>query len=163
MGRRHIVRKADRNKDLYDFGTPERARQGTGLVRDTRLMAGDGKPAPRQGMRAYAECALDALLLNGALGDGEVASRRHKAGEWLRSLYVLTHPTRSAMRWETGGRDQAEMSDRTAWNLKCLSDTFRVLGRYRAVVEAVCCDDRAVADVATLQQGLDLLADNRGL
>jgi hypothetical protein len=163
MGRRHIVRKADRVRDAIDFGTPERARQGTGLVRDTRSFESDGRQMPRAGMRAYAECALDALLLRGALGDGEVASRRHKAGEWLRTLYLLTHPTRTAMRWETGGRDQAEMSDRMAWNLKCLADTYRAMGRWRAVVEAVCCDDRGVVDIKALQDGLDLLADYRGI
>ena len=162
MGRRHIVRKADRCKEPSDFGTAERARQGTGLVRDTRSFESDGRQVTRAGMRSYAECALDALLLSGALGDGEVASRRHKAGEWLRTLYLLTHPTRTAMRWEQGGRNQSEMSERLAWNLKCLSDTYRALGRWRSVVEAVCCDDRGVVDIKALQAGLDLLADYRG-
>ena len=163
MGRRHIVRKADRLKQEFDYGTPERARQGTGLVRDRRVNEANGQVVAQAGMRAYAECALDALLLNGALGDGETASRRHKAGEWLRALHLAIHPTRTAMSWEMRGRDQSEMSDRQAWNIKCKAETLRLLGPYRAVVETVCCDDRAVIDVKALQTGLDVLVAVRGL
>ena len=110
------------------------------------------------------ECQLDRMYHQGRLGDQEhEGKRRYDAGMWLRKLYLKTHPTEGVMGYHDAGKDQGEMTDQMAWNLKCFMDTARHMGLYWRHLDQVCCMNCGYGTVDTLLEALDALADHRGM
>ena len=139
---------------------------GTGVVSD-QVHPNDKAVFRTQVKRNSHECALDTLMARGALGSGEDAEIRYRSGEWLRGVYVRSHPSGAVMKFGQG-RDQerkefglAGWSESKVNDIYLIRDTLRRLGRHARVVEIVCCDDSTAVNLRVLCDGLDLLADLR--
>lgn len=114
------------------------------------------------------ECLLDTLKFAGQL-DGpkqEDVQRRYDAGIWLRRLFGRAGLRRRVgMSFEPRSPSEPAMSDARAWNFRCWKETMQDMGRYRFVLQRVCCFDEMPGSYSLLDlvHGLDKLADLRGL
>ena len=145
--------------------TPEQLARGN-FVRRPRLKDGGNPDRASDYFPGYvnkAECELDRMLAKGRLGARDDAERRHKAGMWLRTLYLKTHATEGVMSYHDAGRDQSEMSDEMDWNTRCYRDTWRELDGYWRLLYPVCCLDHRSQEPLALVDALDALADHRGM
>jgi len=158
MARKRTRARRDRRPHAVgsDLGPPERWARG-GLAVEETMQAGVRRA------RAKYECLLDLLLERGGLGEGRDARRRYDAGLWLRQLYQRTHDGAAIQRYDTLGRDQAEISDAEAAALDLYRRTLLAMGPAFGVLRRVCCDDRPVPPNGGLRACLDRLADWRGM
>ena len=132
--------------------TPEQLARGD-FVRRPRLKDGGNPGLASDYFPGYVnknECELDRMLATGRLGDKDDAERRHKAGMWLRTLYLKTHATEGVMRYHD-------------WNKRCYRDTWRALGDHWRALYTVCCLDKRSQEPLALRDALDALADHRGM
>jgi len=129
----------------------------------------EGGIVTAEALRKPAECLLDELLTLGQLGKDDIAKRRHEAGMWLRELYheKAQLPFRSTGHYgegRGGNTDRADdMPEHVAWNRAVFNDTMRALPRHGQMLAKVCCHDEPYARMDLVREGLDRLADHRGM
>lgn len=147
-------------RDFAVYCTPERQKKGVEIVIEAADRGSSGNVIITR-QRELQECALDTLYRKGALGKGDEARWRYNAGFWLRELYLNTHPSEGVGAYSIRLESTGEMTDEMAWNLKAFQETATELMPHWRVLEQLCCENHAQANLAPIIRGLDALRDLR--
>jgi hypothetical protein len=138
--------------------TPERRRQGSGIVAEVIDRDGGGKVLMHR-FKAAADCPLDSYILRGNLTQAE-----YRAGIKFRHAYlrgVLRVHVEDIGSGAHGDPEQAALTP--IYSERALREAYEVLSaRQKAIVIAVCGHDEwagGTVNIKTLQRGLGMMAD----
>lgn len=140
-------------------------------ARADRVYATPERRGKRGGLKAYQtesagvfadqgyDNALDFMLDEGWLGDGEEATRRHSTAMELKALYVKTHRERLIGSYGAIIPGESEMTEQEAWNLRAFFDLARYNAQAWRVLEPVICDDRLPMLLSKFNEALDAMRE----